>query len=399
MLIYLTSGESHGPQLTAVIDGLPAGLNVDLDQINYQLARRQKGYGRGDRQQIEKDQARLVSGVRHGTTLGGPITMTIENRDWVNWSAIMDPTRPPDQELTPEQERRLKDTSRPRPGHADLACGIKWNHHDLRNVLERSSARETAARVALGALARQLLEQFDVQFASHVVRIGSVALETDVDRTDLNRLTQQSEASEVRCVDVETSGRMKDTIRLAMQDRNSLGGVAELIVRGLPAGLGGCSQWSDRLDGRLAGVLMSIPSIKGVEIGLGFAGAARYGSEAHDQIYYNPQGDPAKKGFYRSTNHAGGLEGGATNGEDIVARVAAKPISTLMQPLTTVDVVTKEPAEAMVERTDVCVVPAIAVIGEAVAALVLADAFLHKFGSDNLAETQRNYRAYLAAEY
>ena len=399
MLTYLTSGESHGPQLTAMIDGLPAGLTIDLDQINYQLSRRQKGYGRGGRQTIEKDEARVVSGVRHGVTMGGPVTMTIENRDWVNWAPIMDPINPPEGELTPAQERLLRDTTRPRPGHADLAAGIKWHHHDLRNALERASARETAARVALGALVRQLLEKFNVLLASHVVRIGKIALEANVDRSDLNKLARMAEASEVRCLDPETSRQMKEAIGEAGSNRDTLGGVAEFIARGLPAGLGGCSQWSDRLEGRLAAALMSIQSVKGVEIGLGFAGAGRPGSEAHDQIYYDPEGDPARKGFFRRTNHAGGIEGGVTNGEDIVVRVAAKPISTLMQPLDTVDVVTKESAEAMVERSDICVVPAIAVISEAVAALVLTDAFIEKFGSDNMAETERNYLSFLSAEY
>lgn len=399
MLTFLTSGESHGPQLTAMIDGLPAGLTIDLDQINYQLSRRQKGFGRGRRQQIEQDTAQLVSGVRHGVTLGGPITMTIENRDWVNWAPIMDPVKPPTGELTPKQEQLLKETTRPRPGHADLPAGIKWHHHDLRNVLERASARETAARVALGALVRQLLEKFNVQLASHVVRIGSVALEAEIDRSDLTSLAAIAEASEVRCLDSETAERMKDAIRLVGSNRDTLGGVAELIVRGLPVGLGGCAQWFDRLEGHLAAALMSIQSVKGVEIGLGFEAGSRPGSEAHDQIYYKPGSDAARKGFFRKSNHAGGIEGGVTNGEDIIARVAAKPISTLMQPLDTVDVVSKEPAEAMTERSDVCVVPAIAVICEAVSALVLTEAFLKKFGSDNMTETERNYQAYLSAEY
>ena len=399
MLTYLTSGESHGPQLTAVIDGLPAGLSIDLEQINYQLSRRQKGFGRGQRQQIEQDEARLVSGVRHGVTLGGPITITIENRDWVNWAKIMNPVRPPEGELTPAQEQLLKETTRPRPGHADLAAGIKWHHRDLRNVLERASARETAARVALGALVRQLLEKFNVQLASHVVRIGSVGLETEVNRSDLAVLARTAEASEVRCLDPETAERMKEAIRMAGSNRDTLGGVAEMIARGLPVGLGGCSQWSDRLEGHLAAALMSIQSVKGVEIGLGFEVASRPGSEAHDQIYYEPDSNPARKGFFRKTNRAGGIEGGVTNGEDVIARVAAKPISTLMQPLDTVDVISKQPAKAMVERSDVCVVPAIAVISEAVAALVLTDFFLKKFGSDNMTETERNYQAYLAAEY
>jgi chorismate synthase len=399
MLTYLTSGESHGPQLTAILDGFPAGLPLNLDQINFHLARRQKGYGRGGRQHIEQDQARIVSGVRHGVTLGSPITIVLENRDWVNWSALMDPFDPPSNDLTPKQEKLLKETSRPRPGHADLAGGVKWNHHDLRNVLERASARETAARVALGSVARQLLERFGVRLLGHVVRIGEVVVPDDIDRSDLDRLANITEASEVRCADLSTGARMKAAIRAAIEDRDSLGGIAELIVRGLPIGLGSCSQGARRLDAQLAGALMSIQSIKGVEIGFGFAGSARRGSTVHDEVFYDRNGAGSKKGFYRRTNNAGGIEGGITNGEDVIARVAAKPISTLMQPLKTVDVVTKEAAEAMVERTDVCVVPAVAVITEAVAALVLAEAFLQKFGSDNVQEIDRHYQAWLDSEY
>jgi len=399
VLNYLTSGESHGPRLTAIVDGLPAGLPVDSDQINYHLQRRQKGYGRGGRQRIEQDRAQIISGVRHGVTMGGPVTLTIENRDWANWAPIMDSTEPPPQKLTSRQARLLRETSRPRPGHADLAGGIKWHHHDLRNVLERASARETAVRVAAGSLVRQLLEHLGVLIASHVVRVGKVTLEKTLDRADLRRFCATVEKSEVRCVDPDTGRRMKAAIRQAMKKRDSLGGIAEVIVRGLPAGLGGCSQWSDRLDSRLAGALMSIPSVKGVEIGLGFEAASLAGSQVHDEIFYDSLGDSLKKCFYRKTNRAGGLEGGITNGEDVVARVAAKPIATLMQPLETVDVRTKQPAKAMVERADICVVPAVAVISEAVAALVLTDAFMHKFGSDNLKEIERNFRAFLEAEY
>lgn len=399
MLTYLTSGESHGPCLTAIVDGLPAGLPVDLKQLNYQLQRRQKGYGRGGRQKIEHDQAKIVSGVRHGVTMGGPVTLVIENRDWSNWAPIMDPIGRPSRKLTPRLQKLLRETSKPRPGHADLPGGVKWGHRDLRNVLERASARETAARVAAGSLARQLLERFGARIASHVVRIGAVALELEYSTANLAELARAAERSDVRCVDADTSKRMKAAIREAMKQKDSLGGVSEIIVRGLPIGLGGCSQWSDRLDGRLAGALMSVQSVKGIEIGSGFAAAARRGSQVHDEILYDSKGDPAKMRFSRKTNHAGGLEGGMTNGEDVVARVAAKPISTLMQPLKTVDVRTKRAAQAMVERTDVCVVPAVAVICEAVASLVFADAFLRKFGSDNLAETDRSYQAFLDAAY
>jgi len=399
MLTYLTAGESHGPQLTAIIDGLPAGLPVDIEKLNFQLARRQKGYGRGGRMKIESDKAKIVGGVRGGFTMGGPVALVIANRDWANWTKIMDPVNPIANDLNLKEERLAHETTHARPGHADLAGGVKWNHHDLRNVLERASARETAARVAVGAIARQLLEHFSVQFASNVVRIGEVALPSDYSRPDIEKIVAVTEESEVRCIDKSIEEAMIAAIRAAKKSRDSLGGVAEVIVRGLPIGLGGFSQWQHRLDSRLAAALMSIPSVKGVEIGLGFDSAAMTGSEVHDEMFYDPYGDQAKKGFHRETNNAGGIEGGITNGEDVVVRIAAKPISTLNKPLKTVDVNTKQPAEAMVERTDNCVVPAVGVIGEAMAALILADAFLQKFGSDNLAETERNYRSFLESKY
>ncbi len=393
MLTYLTAGESHGPQLTAVIDGLPAGLAVEVDQINFELARRQKGYGRGGRMAIEKDAVEVVSGLRGGRALGGPITLVIKNKDWINWTETMDPVDPA------VLESNTGETSKPRPGHADLAGGIKYNHHDLRNVLERASARETTARVALGALARQLLGYFNIEIASHVVQVGTVALQSQLEIENLSILRDVTEKSPVRCLDSEIEAAMIGEIDAANQDQDTLGGVAEIIIRSLPVGLGGLSQASDRLEGKLAAAMMSIPSVKGVEIGLGFEAAARRGSEVHDEIFYDPYGDAVKKCFHRETNRAGGIEGGITNGEDVVIRVAAKPISTLRKPLNTVDVNTKESAEALVERSDVCIVPALAVIGEAMAALVLADAFLEKFGADNIAETERNYNSYLKANY
>ncbi len=399
MLHFLTAGESHGPQLTAILDGLPAGLKISSRQIDFQLARRQKGYGRGGRMKIEQDRAQILSGVRHGVTMGGPISLVIKNKDWENWSLIMDPEKGIPEDLNLRLKRLAFDTKTPRPGHADLSGAIKYNHYDLRNVLERASARETAARVAVGSLGRQLLERFNVQFASHVVRIGQVALKKKSHPTDLTELAEITEMSEVRCIDAATEKLMIAAIREAHKKRDSVGGVVELIVRGLPVGLGGFSQWFHRLDGQLAGALMSIHLVKGVEIGGGFAGAALRGSAFQDQIYYSPKGDKVRKRFSRSGNMAGGLEGGMTTGEDIVIRVAAKPISTLNQPLDSVDVVTKSPAKAMVERTDNCVVPALAVICEAVSALVLADAFLAKFGSDNLKETERNYHSWLDATY
>ena len=400
MLTYLTSGESHGPQLTAIVDGLPAGLSVDLEKLQFQMARRQKGYGRGGRMKIETDQIEVVSGLRHGQTIGSPVTFVIKNRDWENWTNIMDPFAPLPDQLNLREQRLAHETTRPRPGHADLPGGIKYNHHDLRNVLERASARETAARMALGALCRQLLEYFGVAFASHVVRIGRVEVPVgSYDLTDLGRVADLAETSDVRCLDKEIEVLMIADIREAKKKRDSVGGVVEIVVRGLPVGLGSFSQGRQRLDSRLAAAMMSIPSVKGVEIGLGFEAAGKRGSEVHDEIFFDPKGDPRKKGFYRKTNSAGGLEGGITSGEDVMIRVASKPISTLNQPLRTVDVVTKKPHEAMVERTDNCVVPALAVICESEAAIEFAQVFLQKFGSDNLAETERNFKAFLAAPY
>ena len=399
MLKFLTSGESHGPQLTAVLDGFPAGFRVDIDGLNYQLARRQKGYGRSERMSIEKDTVQIVSGLRNSFTLGGPITLVIPNKDWANWQKIMDPVASIGSDLNQREQQLAVETTRPRPGHADLPGAIKHDHHDMRNVLERASARETAARVAVGALARQLLEHFDISLASHVISIGPVAIGDDYDLSDLKKLAERSEQSRVRCLDNDAEAEMIAAIDDAAKDGDSLGGVAEVIVRGLPVGLGGYSQWSDRLDGRLAGAMMAVNSVKGVEIGRGFEEAKRRGSEVQDEIFYDPYGDAKKKKFHRTTNRAGGIEGGMTNGEDVIIRVASKPLATLKRPLQTVDIKTKEPAEAMVERTDVCIVPALAVVCEAVAALVLADAFLAKFGSDSIAETTRNYQSYLKIEF
>jgi len=391
MLTYLTSGESHGPRLTAIIDGLPAGLSLDTNKINFQLARRQRGFGRGGRMKIENDRAVIISGVRHGLTLGGPITVDIENKDWLNWSETMST------ESATEQVSEA--VTRPRPGHADLTGGIKYRHRDLRNVFERASARETAARVALGAIARQLLEAFNIEFASHVIGIGDVAVEPGYDLTDLKQLREITENSPVRCLDPQISERMTAAIDSAGSDGDTLGGIAEIIVRGLPVGLGGFSQAVQRLDSRLAAAMVSIPSVKGVEFGLGFKAARRRGSEAHDEIFYDGRVNAPRKGFYRRTNRAGGIEGGMTNGEDIIIRVASKPISTLKKPLSTVDIETKETVRAAVERADICVVPALAVIAENVAALVLAEVFLDKFGGDSLAEIKTNYDAFLNAAY
>ncbi len=399
MLRYLTSGESHGPQLTVIVDGFPAGFHLDIDKINHQLGRRQNGFGRGGRMKIESDGVEVVSGLRGGVTLGSPITFVIQNKDWDNWKRVMDPVKPAGKNLSEREKDLAKPATKPRPGHADLSGAIKFGHRDMRNVLERASARETAARVAAGSLARQLLEHFGVQFASHVKQIGKITLSTGYDLSDLEDFTRKAEKSSVRCVDSEAGERMIEEIKAAKKSRDSLGGVVEVIIRGLPVGLGGFSQSSDRLDSRLAAAMMSIPSVKGVEIGLGFEAAARYGSEVQDEISYTANSDPARKDFHRKTNNAGGIEGGITNGEDIIIRFAAKPISTLNKPLQTVDIESGKPAKAFVERADNCIVPVLGVIGEACAGLVLADVFMKKFGSDSLSDLERNYEAFLADRF
>lgn len=386
MLKFLSAGESHGPQLTVIIDGFPAGFQVNLENINAQLSRRQKGFGRGARMKIESDRVEVVSGLRNGYTLGSPITFVIQNRDWDNWKDKMSPLGSTDSG---------ESITQPRPGHADLPGAIKYNHRDIRNVLERASARETAARVAVGSLTRQFLEKFDIRFASHVIQIGKVKLSGRQKIADLGEFARKVEKSPVRCADDTSGKKMVVAIRQAQKSRDSLGGVVELIVRGVPVGLGGFSQAGNRLDGQLAAALMSIPSVKGVEVGLGFGAASKPGSKTHDEIFYMTAGQAAKKGFYRKTNNAGGIEGGISNGEDIVMRFAAKPIATLSKPLMTVDIETKKKVRAAIERADICVVPVLGVVGEAVAAQVLATAFLDKFGSDNMAEIERNYEAFL----
>lgn len=399
MIKYLTSGESHGPQLTAIIEGFPADLKIDLEQLNFQMARRQKGYGRGGRMKIETDRVEVVSGIRNGYTLGSPICLVIKNKDWDNWTKIMHPFEPIADDLNLKEQRLAYETTQPRPGHADLSGGIKYNTHDMRNILERASARETAARVAVGSICRQLLEKFEIKLASHVVQIGKVKLPARVKIKDIDQLIKITEESEVRCFDKTTETKMIEAIRAAKKKRDSLGGVSEIIVTNLPVGLGGFSQPERRLDSRLATNLMAIPSVKGVEFGLGFKAAAMLGSQVHDEIFYKKGSSPTKKDFYRKTNNAGGLEGGMTNGENLVMRVAAKPISTLNKPLKTVDAKTKKAGVAMVERTDNCVVPALGVVAEASVAIVLADVFLEKFGCDNISEIAANYSHFLNSDY
>jgi chorismate synthase len=379
MLRWLTAGESHGPQLTVVIEGLPAGLEFSEEDLRRDLARRQGGHGRGGRQKIETDVARIVSGVRGGVTIGSPVTLVLENRDYVNWTAEMSVSK---EGFAPKPVTRL------RPGHADLAGALKYGHQDIRNVLERSSARETATRVAAGGVARKLLGHFGVDIISFTQSIGTVAMayeDSDADRFTVERI----EASPVRCPDPDASARMVALIDEVSELGDTLGGTFRIIARGVPPGLGSYVHWDRKLDGRLAQAVLSINAIKAVEFGVGFEGAARRGSQFHDEIEY--EGGR----FHHQTNRAGGLTGGMSNGAPIDLRVAIKPISTMKKPMRSIDLKTKEKVEAHYERSDVCVVPAAGVIGEAVVALTLAEAFLEKFGGDSMAEIERNHRGYL----
>jgi chorismate synthase len=382
MFRFNTAGESHGRALVAVVEGLPAGLRVDAEAINRELWRRQQGYGRGGRMKIESDRADILSGVRHGLTLGSPVALLIENKDWPNWSDVMS-AAPPD--APPARPRRV---SRPRPGHADLAGGLKYGARDLRDILERASARETAARVACGALARMLLAEFGVELRSHVVQLGGVpdpALEVSWES-----VTAIPDDAPLRCADAEAQGRMVALVDEARRAGDTLGGVFEVVARGLVAGLGSHTSWDAKLDGRLAQALMSIPAVKAVSVGEGVEAAARPGSLVHDEIEY----DEEARVFRRPTNRAGGLEGGITNGEELRLRGYLKPISTLRKPLRSVDVDTKREELAAFERSDVTAVPAAGVIGEAMVALTLAAALREKFGGDHLAEMRRNFDAY-----
>jgi chorismate synthase len=383
-LRLLTAGESHGKGLVGILEGLPAGLKIDPAIIDHQLQRRQRGYGRGGRMKIEKDQVEILSGVRWGLTIGSPITLMIHNRDWKNWQEGMS--------IDPLFKDYIPAVTKPRPGHADLSGVLKFGFRDARNVLERSSARETAMRVALGALARQMLSVFGIEVFSFVLSIGPVRVDDSFlfsPDTDFESLFALAESSEVRCHDAETTIAMKETIDRASSDGDTVGGVFALVIRGTPVGLGSHIQWDTRLDARFAYALMGIQAIKGVEIGKGFDMASGKGSTVMDEIFYEPQ-----RGYYRKTNLAGGIEGGMTNGMPIVIRAAMKPIPTLKRPLASVDFVTKEPYRAAYERSDVCAVPAASVIAEAMGSIVIADAFLEKFGGDSIEETGRNYAAY-----
>ena len=358
-------------------------MAVDVELINRELHRRQLGYGRGGRQKIEKDRADIFAGVRHGRTIGEPVALRIENRDWANWQKIL----PVEATSAPEAESRK--LVAPRPGHADLAGSQKFNFHDARFVLERASARETAARVAAGAFAKQLLKQFGTDIASHTIQVGHARLERSATWHEIQAVSEDLE-SPLRCVDAQTQEKMKAEVDVALKAGDTVGGVFEIVAHNVPVGLGSHAQWDEKLDGRLAQALMSVQAVKAVEIGSGVVAAGSYGSEVQDEISY----DKAAARFRRGSNRAGGLEGGITNGEDVAIRGYLKPISTLRKPLGTVDMVTKEPVQAAYERSDWCVVPAGSVAGEAMVALVLADAFLQKFGGDSLAELRRNFESY-----
>jgi Chorismate synthase len=377
---FLTAGESHGRGLICIIEGLPANLELSSEYINRELERRQRGYGRGGRMKIEKDRVQILSGVRFGKTLGGPIALFIENKDWENWKEKM--------AVEGERPETAVPFTRPRPGHADLAGGIKYNQRDLRNILERASARETACRVALGAVCKRFLEELGVFVGSYVVSIGPLC--PPIEEQDLIKRHQLAEQSEVRFPDPSKDKEFMELIDRAKKMGESLGGVFEVFAVGVPPGLGSHVHWDRRLDGRIAQAMMSIQAIKGVEIGLGFEAAKRFGSEVHDEIGYR-EGE----GYFRYSNNLGGLEGGITNGMPIIVRCAMKPIPTLTKPLRSVDVLTKEEVRAGKERTDVVAVPAASVVGESALALVLADAFLEKLGGDFMEEIKERYRIYL----
>lgn len=380
MIRFLTAGESHGPQLTVIVEGMPSGVKIDIDLINAWLRDRQKGHGRGARMKIEEDRVEILSGLRGGVTLGSPITMVIKNKDWVNWQDLMRPD--------PEADLTKRQVTCPRPGHVDLPGAMKYHHRDLRNVLERASARETAARVAVGALVWQFLFAFDIKVLSHVICVGSVFCSQA--NLDWDTIEKRAAQSPFFCADPAAAEYMMKAVDEARTAGETLGGIFEILVKGLPPGLGSYVHWDRKLDGLLAQALMSIQGIKAVEIGLGFKAGTLAGSQVHDPIYYE-QG----QGYYRKTNGAGGLEGGVTNGEVLVLRAAMKPIPTLMRPLASVDVNTKEAAAAARERSDVCAVPAASIVGKAAIAPVLANAVLEKFGGDNLAEIKTAWQHYL----
>jgi chorismate synthase len=382
MLRFETAGESHGECLVATLTGLPAGIPISLDQINRELWRRQQGFGRGGRMKIETDRAEVVSGVRHSQTIGAPIAIIIRNSDWKNWTEVLP--------VEGGEDEKKKPVTRPRPGHADLAGAIKYNYPDARYILERASARETTARVAIGAIAKAFLRQFGIDVLSHVVAVGEEKLGREASWDELVKLSKRDEVL-LGCVDPEAESRMKKVVDEAYRTGDTIGGIFEVVAHGLPPGLGSHIAWDTRLDGKLAQAIVSIQAVKGVEVGFAEEGSASFGSKVQDTIHYNRD----EREFFRGANRAGGLEGGMTNGQEVRVRGFLKPISTLRRPLESVDLPTRDPALAAYERSDVCVVPAAGVIGEAMVALVLAQAMLEKFGGDSLGETKRNYEGYL----
>ncbi|MBN2241318.1 MAG: chorismate synthase [Acidobacteria bacterium] len=384
MLRFLTAGESHGKSLVAVVEGLPGGLAIDEEFINFQLRRRQLGFGRGERMKIERDRIQILSGIRHGKTLGSPVSFLIENRDWAQWQVAMSA-----QPVSASADTRS--VTRPRPGHADLAGALKYQAADIRDILERASARETASRVAVGALCRILLMHFGIQIASHVTAVGNVRIADKFQELKGSEILEIDPESSIRCADPEASARMTSAIAASKESGDTLGGEAEIVAVGVPAGLGSHVQWDRKLDGRIAQAMLSIPSAKGLELGWAFAASRSPGSAVHDEIIY----DAREKRFHHPTNRAGGVEGGISNGEDIRVRLYLKPIPTLRKPLRSIDVATKRESAAATERSDSCVVPAAGVVGEAMLGYVLADAFLEKFGGDSIREIEFNFMNYL----
>jgi len=381
---FTTAGESHGQALVAIVEGLPYGMPVDIQKINHELWRRQQGYGRGGRQKIEKDEVKILSGVRHGKTLGSPVALLIENKDWQNWTEVMSVEALKVGENEPKNPRTVK---RPRPGHADLAGGMKYQAADLRDVLERASARETAARTACGALAKQLLENFGVEIRSHVIQLGGVP-ENPLQK-NWEEICAITDDAPLRCAEKEIEARMMEKIDQAKKDGDTLGGIFEVVAKGAPAGLGSYTSWNEKLDGRIAQAIVSIPAVKAVEIGTGVRNTGVPGSQVHDEIGHNKE-----QGYFRLSNNAGGLEGGVTNGEELRVRGFMKPISTLRKALRSVDIDTKEESLAAFERSDITAVPAAGVIGEAMLAIVLTNAMREKFGGDSLAEMLSNFENY-----
>ncbi len=383
MLRFFTAGESHGQALITWISGFPAGVTIEQEFVDNELHRRQLGYGRGGRQKIEKDRAEFLAGVRHGKTIGAPVAIRLENRDWKNWEKAL-----PVEDADGAEDAQRKLTS-PRPGHADLAGALKFNFHDARYVLERASARETAARTAAGAMAKLLLREFGISVLSHVIAVGHVQMERAAVWDEIEQVCANLD-SPLRCVEPAIEERMKAEVDHALRAGNSVGGIFEVVARGVLPGLGSHAQWDEKLDGRLARAVMSIQAVKAVEIGTGVANATSHGSEVQDEIRY----DAERRRFQRTSNRAGGLEGGITNGEDVIVRGYLKPISTLRRALGSADLKTKQHIKAAYERSDVCVVPAAGVVAEAMVAFVIAEAFLEKFGGDSIEETGRNFKSY-----